>query len=761
MKIYRKVSIKHILFLSTILLVLTMQTSFGEIPKTISYQGILNQADGTTAPDGDYTLTFFIYDVETGGTELWTEEQTVTVSKGVFNAILGSVNPLDLAFDNPYWLGIKVNGGTELAPRIALTASPYSLNAPSNGGDSPWIVSGDDIYYIKGNVGIGTTEPLSMLDVNGCVRMKAFYGKTILSSDLAPEELPLAWYTAQVDGVDGYPSQHGNILGFGNSSNHYSYTFQLFQGSEGDLYYRRAESATSWHPWRKILINSGSGGESVIYDDGSNVGIGTTSPTSKLHVANAGGNLTIARFLDSSTNSGFRFTINDISDSLGYGAPSRHGIKVASNESMAFLTGATDVPRMVIDEDGNVGIGTTSPGGILHLYSKATIPIIEATGNGLNANLQFSAKTSGGVSKVWRIGPNQTLSTADFEIYSATAIATYLTIQNNGNVGIGTTSPGEKLTVAGTIHSTSGGFKFPDGITQTIANTAEWAKLTGIPSGFADGTDNIGIGGSGTANYIPKFTASTTLGNSAIYDKGGNVGIGETSPVVKLDVEGDILSSGVSHLWASAAGGGITSYHNSGYERGTLAVNSVEAGGLYLYDNSGTDMVDITSEISGKNGMISLYDAAGNIRVQLRASDGAIIGDIKSFKMEHPLNSNLEIYYASIEGPEAAAYTRGTAKLVNGEAIVKLPEHFALVVNDKTLTVQVTPLSADSEGLAVVKKSAEEIVVKELRGGRGNYDFDYMVQGVRKGFEDFQVIRDKQPSVRTNVAKPKLPTAKP
>ena len=48
-----------------------------------------------------------------------------------------------------------------------------------------------------------------------------------------------------------------------------------------------------------------------------------------------------------------------------------------------------------------------------------------------------------------------------------------------------------------------------------------------------------GIGGSGTTNYIPKFTGSTTIGNSVIYETGGNVGIGDATPDEKFDVNGD------------------------------------------------------------------------------------------------------------------------------------------------------------------------------------------------------------------------------
>ena len=111
--------------------------------------------------------------------------------------------------------------------------------------------------------------------------------------------------------------------------------------------------------------------------------------------------------------------------------------------------------------------------------------------------------------------------------------------------------------------------------------------------------------------------------------------------------------------------------------------------------------------------------------------------------MAHPSKPDKEIWYACIEGPEGAAYTRGTANLVNGEVEVVFPDHFMEVINPQTMTVNLTPLSAESKGLAVVEKTATGFKVKELAQGTGNYGFDWEVKAVRKGLEDYRPVRDK------------------
>jgi hypothetical protein len=124
-------------------------------------------------------------------------------------------------------------------------------------------------------------------------------------------------------------------------------------------------------------------------------------------------------------------------------------------------------------------------------------------------------------------------------------------------------------------------------------------------------------------------------------------------------------------------------------------------------------------------------------------SRDAMSAPVKNFFMDHPRDETKHIWYACIEGPEAAAYERGTAQLVNGEAFIPFSEHFEIVINPETMTVNLTPNSAESLGLAVVEKTATGIRVKELYKGQGNYQFDWEAKAVRKGYEDYKVIRPK------------------
>lgn len=125
------------------------------------------------------------------------------------------------------------------------------------------------------------------------------------------------------------------------------------------------------------------------------------------------------------------------------------------------------------------------------------------------------------------------------------------------------------------------------------------------------------------------------------------------------------------------------------------------------------------------------------------SNQGVMFADVKNFRMDYPGKPDKEIWYGSIEGPELAAYIRGTGKIINGKASIDFPDHYIQVANASTMTVIVTPLSGKSKGLAVVNKKTSGFDVEELMEGSGTYNFDWEVKCVRKGYENFEVVRNK------------------
>ena len=123
----------------------------------LSVQGLLKKSDGTSLPDGNYDLTFKFYDAENGGTALEAVTVNTEVNGGVYSAVLSGFTVLDFAV--PYFASVSVNGGTELLPRIALTAAPYaiSLQGQNNKFPSIGLVKADAID-VAGNLNANTVN---------------------------------------------------------------------------------------------------------------------------------------------------------------------------------------------------------------------------------------------------------------------------------------------------------------------------------------------------------------------------------------------------------------------------------------------------------------------------------------------------------------------------------------------------------------------------------------------------------------------------
>ncbi|MBT4033401.1 MAG: hypothetical protein HOB84_03660 [Candidatus Marinimicrobia bacterium] len=140
--------------LTVIIFVLMAQLAMAQ---TFSIQGVLRDPLGRTVEDGAYALTYRIYNVETAGTILWSETHgSVAVKHGVFTVELGALNSMSaLTFDIQYYVGISVENGQELEPRIKIS------NVPSAYG----VFGVDNTFPSTGNVGVGTPTPQAALHI--------------------------------------------------------------------------------------------------------------------------------------------------------------------------------------------------------------------------------------------------------------------------------------------------------------------------------------------------------------------------------------------------------------------------------------------------------------------------------------------------------------------------------------------------------------------------------------------------------------------
>ena len=147
---------------------------------------------GTGMP---YTFRFSLWTAETGGTQVWSEDQSMVLASSVINAVLGKVTALSgVDFSQQLWVQVE-QGGIVLGSRDLLTAAPYALWSAIGTDSTKVAKSGDtmtgtlnlqangltvgtnQLVVAGGNVGIGTTmAPTQKLEVNGTVKAAAFNG---------------------------------------------------------------------------------------------------------------------------------------------------------------------------------------------------------------------------------------------------------------------------------------------------------------------------------------------------------------------------------------------------------------------------------------------------------------------------------------------------------------------------------------------------------------------------------------------------------
>ena len=287
-----------------------------------------------------------------------------------------------------------------------------------------------------------------------------------------------------------------------------------------------------------------------------NVGIGTTNPAQTLHVYG-----TNPYFYLGATASNYnvaQFSFNTVSS----GSTSNY-------VSMQIYNGP---PTLCLNGLGQVGIGTTNPGYILDVVGTARISTGIAIG-GANV-INFGYDVAGKESNAGKMG-YQTFTTGALDIVGAGTSNRTVKIWDNllvgNNVGFGTTSPNDRLTVQAPAIATATGTSAYCGIhiqpTDAVNGADYYTGITWSGTNSSTYTTHAGILVQGSGSYGTKMRFYTTNSwangqyQRMVIDNNGYVGIGNASPTGVLDVQGVVRMGNYS--------GG--SYDNIEFLRGTGA----------------------------------------------------------------------------------------------------------------------------------------------------------------------------------------------
>ena len=670
------------------LMLITLALHSQSIPETINFQGVLKDASGNVVPDGNYDLTFKIYDAATAGTQLWSETKSVGVSGGVFSTQLGSVTPINLPFDAQYWLGVTVGSGSELSPRTAFSAVPYSrisLTVPDNSITANKISSGQVVKSVNGlkddvNLVAGSNITITPSGNDLTISAAAGGGGTVTEvntgAGLTGGPITTTGTISVADGGITTAMLQNNAVTSDKISGNSVNTTHIVDGgvTTADL---QDHSVTADKIEFQAVTLSNLANNSVNSDKIVDGGITSSDIANAQVVKSVNG-------LKDNVNlvAGSNITITPSGSDLTISASGGGGIGGSGTTNyIPVFNGSSTLENSILYQQANkIGIGTTTPDYSLTINSTPT------AGKGLKIS-----RSAGGVGmaimeegqpvdkKGWGLDVvGQTFNIRTIKDNGYTPIKDLMTFDRNGNVGIGTTTPQYPLHVS--TNRKSAGYFTSDSF--SFNTRVIHAEFTGTGAddpiavyGKSKPGDNWGYGGVFEGGYTGVLGGVNSTGSFSYYGVRG-----------------------------TASGGTGSNY----------GVWGIARDGAFNYAIYGT------TTGSGTNwaGYFS-----GNVNVTGTLSKGG-----GSFKIDHPLDpQNKYLYHSFVESPDMMnIYNGNVVTDASGYATVTLPEWFEAL--NKDFRYQLT----------VIGDFAQAIVAQEIQNNRftirtdkPNIKVSWQVTGIR------------------------------
>jgi hypothetical protein len=451
--------------------------------------------------------------------------------------------------------------------------------------------------------------------------------------------------------------------------------------------------------------------EALRIDSNANVGIGTSSPAAPLHVQGSSAaafnidslyrasgddtnNYEIQTVYNQSGASSRSFPNQSVGLSFdvngGFGASGGFVIETANGSAGPLILGTAGTERMRIDSSGKVGIGTSSPATALDVTGTITADALTVANSG-NGDVYVSRNSGASVhlqaqSAIGKIG-----TSSNHNLGIMTNGSTRLTVGSSGNVGIGTTSPLQKLDVR--------------------VNADTQLRL-----GFTTDTSTYDIGRRGSDGLL-RFYANQTTFNGYVFDTAN----GER---MKIDSSGNVLVGTTSTApYAFTSGGGVvfkpndaSSIARSGANAALILNKSDTDGDALAFRKSGTAVGSISV-----TGSATAYNTSSDYR--LKTNVQPMTGATATFKQLKPVNFEWIADGTRVDGFLAHELQEVIPAAATGSKDAMQDEEYEVTpaVYEDVITPEVDAVDAtfDVEGVELtpaveaVPESTESVLVTE------------------------------------------------